>query len=235
MARSLAILIDGENIPARLLPPLQQKVATLGTPTLWQVFGDFISWPHPEWQEAARTNGIEIRHVFHHGGKNAADVALAISAMDILHDRRIGGFCIVSSDTDFAALAQRLRGGAVAVYGFGEDKAPAALRRAYTEFFVLEPPAPVAEPEPFDVARLETQRLHELLHSACRENGANGRISASFAGIYLKDTAPDLWAAVGGGKGHFLKKLKDLGLIDMHVNGGRTEISVKFRPLAAVR
>jgi len=63
MARSLAILIDGENIPARLLLPLRQKVATLGTPTLWQVFGDFISWPHPEWQDAARNKGIEIRHV----------------------------------------------------------------------------------------------------------------------------------------------------------------------------
>ena len=40
-------------------------------------------------------------------GKNATDSFLIIDAMDLLHSGSVGGFCIVSSDSDFTGLAKR--------------------------------------------------------------------------------------------------------------------------------
>ena len=41
-------------------------------------------------------------------GKNATDIAMVIGAMDLLHDRSVEAFALVSSDADFTPLAMRL-------------------------------------------------------------------------------------------------------------------------------
>ena len=43
----------------------------------------------------------------------------------------------MSSDSDFTRLAQRLREGGLAVYGFGEGKTPGAFRAAGHRFEIL--------------------------------------------------------------------------------------------------
>ena len=40
-------------------------------------------------------------------GKGSTDTALIIDAMDLLHSRKVDGFCIVSSDSDYTGLAHR--------------------------------------------------------------------------------------------------------------------------------
>ena len=42
-------------------------------------------------------------------GKNAADIALVIDAMECLYTKPLDAFCIVSSDSDYTALAADLR------------------------------------------------------------------------------------------------------------------------------
>jgi uncharacterized LabA/DUF88 family protein len=59
-------------------------------------------------------------------GKNGADIALVIDAMDLLHSGRVTGFCLVSSDSDFTRLATRIREQGLDVFGFGEPKRPKA-------------------------------------------------------------------------------------------------------------
>lgn len=49
---------------------------------------------------------------------------MIIDAMDLLYTGRFSGFCIVSSDSDFARLAACIREQGVTVYGFGERKTP---------------------------------------------------------------------------------------------------------------
>jgi uncharacterized LabA/DUF88 family protein len=58
--------------------------------------------------------------------------------MDLLYTRRFGGFCIVSSDSDFTRLASRIREEGVTVYGFGERKTPEAFRNACDRFTYLD-------------------------------------------------------------------------------------------------
>mmetsp|Transcript_554 Transcript_554/g.1586 ORF Transcript_554/g.1586 Transcript_554/m.1586 type:complete len:146 (-) Transcript_554:147-584(-) len=58
--------------------------------------------------------------------------------MDILHGRRFDGFVIVSSDSDFTALANRMREDGLTVIGIGEAKAPEALRNVCNRFILIE-------------------------------------------------------------------------------------------------
>jgi len=58
--------------------------------------------------------------------------------MDILHTGRFDGFVLVSSDSDFTALANRLREDGVEVIGIGEAKAPVSLRNVCNRFILIE-------------------------------------------------------------------------------------------------
>src|SRR5215813_8688561 len=65
-------------------------------------------------------------------------VALIIDAMDLLHTRELGGFCLVSSDSDFTRLATRIREDGLPVYGFGEEKTPRSFINACDRFIYTE-------------------------------------------------------------------------------------------------
>ncbi len=58
--------------------------------------------------------------------------------MDILHTGRFDGFVLVSSDSDFTALANRIREQGLDVIGIGESKAPEALRNVCNRFILIE-------------------------------------------------------------------------------------------------
>jgi hypothetical protein len=70
--------------------------------------------------------------------------------MDLLYTHRFDGFCLVSSDSDFTRLAQRLREEGLVVYGFGERKTPDAFVQAcdkfiYNDVLRAEPTAATTE------------------------------------------------------------------------------------------
>lgn len=58
--------------------------------------------------------------------------------MDLLHDGNLDGFCLISSDSDFTRLANRLRESGIIVYGFGEEKTPDAFISACNLFIKTE-------------------------------------------------------------------------------------------------
>lgn len=232
MPTALAVLIDAENIPSILFDALDREVQKLGNPVAWQLHGDLISWPHPGWQELAQAKGLEIRHQFH-TGKNSADIAMTIAAMDLLHGGRITGFCLASSDSDFAPLARRLRADALPVYGFGEPKTTAPFRNACTSFVELRTPAMEKAMER-GLDALDIKLLHQLLNAVCSERGVAGKVPTEVAATYIMARAPELSKRVGG-PGKFLKSLKALDLVDVHVDGPKRLISARFGGLTVVK
>ena len=58
--------------------------------------------------------------------------------MYILYSGNVEGFCLVSSDSDFTKLAQRLRESGMFVLGMGEQKTPSSFRVACDAFKILE-------------------------------------------------------------------------------------------------
>ena len=81
-------------------------------------------------------------------GKNASDIGLVIDAMDLLHTGRFDGFVLVSSDSDFTALANRIREQGMDVIGIGEGKTPESLRNVCSRFVMIEN---IVEEEPAEV------------------------------------------------------------------------------------
>lgn len=88
-------------------------------------------------------------------GKNATDMALVIDAMDLLYTKKLHTFCLVSSDSDFTPLIQRLRADGKEVFGFGEQKTPEPFIAACTRFIYLEEQP--AKTSPGAKAQAETQ------------------------------------------------------------------------------
>lgn len=135
----LAVLIDADNIPARYADDILREVTKYGEPALRRVYGDWSSVALGNWKKAVVQLGLVAnQETANTTGKNASDIGLVIDAMDILHTGRFDGFVLVSSDSDFTALANRLRENGVEVIGIGESKAPVSLRNVCNRFVLIE-------------------------------------------------------------------------------------------------
>ncbi len=137
--RRLAVLIDADNARPKLARSIFQEVATLGDATVRRIYGDFAS-PRVGWTATIMLeHGIIPQQQFAYTtGKNAADITMVIDAMDLMHKGGLDGFCLVTSDSDFTRLAQRLREEGLAVYGMGEKKTPTAFQKACSRFIFVE-------------------------------------------------------------------------------------------------
>ena len=149
--RLLAVLIDADNAPPGIIEGLLAEVAKYGVASVKRIYGDFTSPQQTQWKKALLKHSIQpVQQFAYTSGKNATDSSLIIDAMDLMYTRRFDGFCLVSSDSDFTRLAQRLREEGHTVYGFGERKTPDPFVQAcdkfiYTDLLRREPtPQPSA-------------------------------------------------------------------------------------------
>lgn len=137
--KSLAVLIDADNTSARYAQAIFEEIVTLGEANVRRIYGDFSNTQLAGWDGAIKSLAIlQNQQRSNTKGKNASDIALVIDAMDLMHKGTLDGFCLVSSDSDFTRLAQRLREDGLAVYGFGERKTPEAFRNACNRFIYVE-------------------------------------------------------------------------------------------------
>ncbi len=135
----LAVLIDADNVPPSRIKAMLEEIAKYGTPTFKRIYGDWTSPTKSSWKSVLLPYAITpIQQYSYTTGKNASDSALIIDAMDILYSGKVGGFCIVSSDSDFTRLATRLREAGMTVYGMGEKKTPLPFISACDKFIYIE-------------------------------------------------------------------------------------------------
>jgi uncharacterized LabA/DUF88 family protein len=136
---TLALLIDGDNASPKIVGGLLAEVAKYGVASVRRIYGD---WTKPNlggWKSCLLEHSIQpIQQFAYTTGKNATDGAMIIDAMDLLNTGRFDGFCIVSSDSDFARLAARIREQGITVYGFGERKTPRPFVTACDKFVYLD-------------------------------------------------------------------------------------------------
>lgn len=135
----LAVLIDADNIPSRLINGILEEIAKYGVPTFKRIYADWTK-PHvSSWKTVLLDHAITpVQQYSYTTGKNSSDSALIIDAMDILYTGRVDGFCLVSSDSDFTRLSTRLREAGMKVFGLGEQKTPSAFRSACDKFIYIE-------------------------------------------------------------------------------------------------
>jgi len=135
----LAVLIDADNAQASVIGELLAEVAKYGVASVKRIYGNFTTQQLASWKEPLlKYSIIPVQQFAYTTGKNATDSALIIDAMDLMHAGRLDGFCLVSSDSDFTRLAQRLREQGLIVYGFGQRKTPDAFVQACDKFIYTE-------------------------------------------------------------------------------------------------
>lgn len=135
----LAVLIDADNVPARFAEAILKEITAYGEPALRRVYGDWSSQRLGPWKGKVQELGLVAhQESANTKGKNASDIGLVIDAMDLLHTGRFDGFVLVSSDSDFTALANRIREQGLTVIGIGEGKTPESLRNVCTRFVMIE-------------------------------------------------------------------------------------------------
>jgi hypothetical protein len=134
----LALLVDAENVAASRAGAILAAAGMLGNLVVRRVYGDFCHPGMSPWCEAVGRYGLSAQQQFcTAAGKNAADIALVIDAMDLLHSGSVDAFCLVTSDSDFTRLAVRLREGGVRVTLMGEGKTKGSFRAACDQFIEL--------------------------------------------------------------------------------------------------
>ncbi|MDM8158439.1 NYN domain-containing protein [Labilibaculum sp. K2S] len=172
---NLAVLIDADNIPYSNIKGMLDEIAKLGTPSIKRIYGDWTKPTVAGWKPALLEHAITpIQQYSYTTGKNATDSAMIIDAMDILHNGKVDGFCLVSSDSDFTRLATRLRESRMLVIGIGEKKTPNPFIVACDKFIYIEiisgkkirekkKEATPAETQKFD--KIDKQFLNLLINS----------------------------------------------------------------------
>ena len=163
MESKYALLIDADNVSAKYIAPILDELSKYGNVTYKRIYGDWTSTQNSSWKEELLSNSITpIQQFSYTHGKNATDSAMIIDAMDMLYTSQLEGFCLVSSDSDFTKLASRLRESGKHVIGMGENKTPAAFRKACDIFTELE-------------ILLEDNSIDKVEKSSSHGNGKNAK------------------------------------------------------------
>ncbi|MBI4331845.1 MAG: NYN domain-containing protein [Chloroflexi bacterium] len=135
----VAALIDFENVGLDSIQWLFDQISDVGRIIVKRAYAD--------WSDAGNKRdqllelGIEPIQQFHGGpiGKNSSDIRLAIDAIELLHQSPIDTFVIVSSDSDFIPLVNKLRAAGKIVIGAGRQAtAPRTLVISCDRYYYLD-------------------------------------------------------------------------------------------------
>lgn len=223
----LALLIDAENVAFTACGAILDQARLWGDPVLRRAYGD---WSRPGmvgWREGALSHGfLAVQQFSYACGKGAADAALIVEAMDLLHGGGFAAFLIVSSDSDFARLALRIRESGAKAYGMGEAKAPAGFRAVFDEFRLL---GAGAAPSPAAKAPLAPRVLARLREAyAETREGEKGASLAKLGQALRAGAAPLDAKALGHAK--FSGLLLASGLFELEIGEGASWARLKAEP-----
>ena len=195
--KSIALLIDGENISPVYFNQIREDLAKRGTISIFRIYADWTAENLPKgWKEDVLSiyPFVAIQQFSLSSGKNSIDNALIIDAMDLIYQKgtEIDYIALVSSDSDFTRLALNLREKKFIVLGYGENKTPATLRNACHEFIILE------KPRAIKTSKTKTDenpnQMPEVVKDAVRElvaQSQDGFCNLAAVSLYLRRIKSD--------------------------------------------
>jgi Fe-S-cluster formation regulator IscX/YfhJ len=191
-----AVLVDGDNVSPRLTGALVHYASSLGRVMSIEVFANFASTHAAGWSSQMKEHGvIGFQHYRTSNGKNAADTSLIVRAMDLIHTERPARYVLVSNDSDFSALAHRIRRSGATVHGVGHKSAAALLRASCTTFLTFDELDSLilstnAAVRPDVWKRTPSDAEDRLLNALVRLGGARKWIDISKLGQELREATP---------------------------------------------
>lgn len=183
----IALMIDAENVSHTYLDHVMNETSKYGKLVIARFYGD-ISKLSSKWKNKAIDYAIKPMHQFNVAtGKNAADMEMALDAIEIRYQDKADLFFIVSSDSDFTPLAIRLKESGAVVVGVGDEKkVTSAFKSACSEFKYFE----YFEADD-EVEDLSKEDIKKRISNIIIENGENNRLLLSRLGDILKNQTSD--------------------------------------------
>src|SRR5438045_3830289 len=133
---NIALLIDAASASPEHFDEVLLVLGELGTINIRRAYGNWSKASLKGWSAQTGPHSIIPMQQFDVvKGKSATDMRMTIDAMDLLYRGNVDGFGIMSSDSDFLPLAQRIREDGLPVYGFGTAKTPLSFQQACSRFF----------------------------------------------------------------------------------------------------
>lgn len=249
MRPDLAVLIDADNIPLRVIPDVLDCLLPNFNVSVRKAFGAGLT------QKLAnlRETGFEPIEVLPNTpkGKNVTDIALVSAMIPELFFRRVHGFAVVTGDSDFTGPVLQIRNLGIPILVFGPPNTPLCLQSACSRFYTLKvhqvnsdhqmiavPPTQ----SPYDLDELRS-RIAVLFREFSVSHG--GDLTATRFGHYLKSCHQ--FSAKHYGARSISKLLKRLGgfqlteiknqagtLLDYKLDLGAHRKSIEYPELGGV-
>lgn len=214
----IALFIDADNIPPSAASQILSALAPHGRVVLRNAHGNWKSGLLNGWSGTIAHCGLRaIQHFGYVPGKNGADAALIIDAMDALHCASADAFALATSDSDFTPLAIRLRSAGCKVFGFGGPQTPRAFQMACSQFELI------GKGEPARFSGLAKPLAAAITAHAGKDGWAN--LSRVASDLSLRGVRPRTW-----GHRKLLKLLKACGLVELMPTAGDKDYQIRWRP-----
>lgn len=240
----VAVLVDCDNTTPEILEHALRVVAQFGRVVVRRGYGNHTTLAN-KWQQAlvrlAFTPCLQYQYA---PGKNTADIALALDAIEAMFDGRADNFCIVTSDSDFAYLCRKLRERGATVCIVGESKTPDALRNASDQFFEWTPPEATSEATELASSKVASTKAEEVkiaqvkpaikrrpkflieAVSLLTSDTSEGKVGLGALGQYLKRTDPGFSPIIYGHSG-LLDMVKTYDLLNLkREEGGHWTVGI---------
>jgi uncharacterized protein (TIGR00288 family) len=199
---NIALLIDADNASPDHFDEVLLVLGELGTINIRRAYGNWAKASLKGWGLLTGLHSIVPMQQFDVAkGKSATDMRMTIDAMDLLYRGHVDGFGIMSSDSDFLPLAQRIREEGLPVYGFGTAKTPLSFRQACTRFFDIaalyidDEDQQRQEPSELTLHRAVDDELIDLLGNAYKASKRDEAGYASLSELGQRATAVSSFAA----------------------------------------
>jgi hypothetical protein len=193
----VAVLIDGDGISPHHADLVFSYARSLGHISSAQLHANFAALAPRAWSVPIRTHGITaVQHFKGKRGRNGADIALVVGALELLHRDEADFYVIVAADSDFSALAHKLRQSGAVVYGLGSSDAAVTFRESCDVFVTFDqlgqgvrPTAPAAQPLRWSLQPMEAEEL--ILGALVRLGGARKWVAVEDLDVELRRASPD--------------------------------------------
>ncbi len=237
--QNMALFIDADNIASRNLKEIMNKINGMGNLIVKRIYGNWSKPALSSWSSVISDNGLVAVQVFDHvTGKNSSDIAIVIDAVEVQYTKNIDIFVLVTSDSDFTGLANRLVENNKTVIGFGKSHAPKSLINSCTDFQFLfleenhtssqnSPPKPAIKPRYYHDKKHgnpnnDQELVNYIRHVINKKADERGCLNTAVLGSSLKTHATLDVGKYGYAKiGDLLKALDDF---EVFIEGESTQM-----------
>lgn len=217
--QNIAVLIDADNTSPKIIDTLLAEISKYGLICTKRIYGNWKSPNLKGWEEKIRLHALfSVQQFSSTKGKNSTDILLATDLMDLLCTGKFDIFCIVSSDSDFAPLATRIRQNETQVYGFGKQTTPDVFQRSCDKFMYIE-----KKMSSVTDYNIEEDISKLILEAIIKMKDSSGWCCLRKVGRYLKDHRPNYCYKNAGFK-NLSNLVKATKLFQLKIENGATYI-----------